>query len=482
VPTPAADANLLIALLGCLATALAATVIVVQMRRGKFFTLLTFYSALFLIESVGGAIKALFPDAFVEYSSPYADNVLPWVPQALAVSLAGFAFFLFGYLCVASLIRTRPFELDLTTEQFFERWWTPGFKRLLMLVTVLSLAAGFVQHLARIRAAGGFAEFLSSAYTFRFGTATQSASDTAIVVVGSMIGATAVPLMIMWIIAWFRHRLTSFEKLFVSAALITLLIRQLSTMFRSVLILTLISLFAAYASERRLKVVRWIAVGVAIAAILVAANFVHYEFYYLTGGWDKPGFLSSMSYLVAPQDHVYTLAHILATARSTPRLGGSGLLESFFFFVPRTVWHSKLDSSMYGTQAVQAWAGLPTYYQMAITAVGEWVAHFGRIGMVGMTLFGILYAVLDAFAGRGVVGRALLFGWMLQRVLVDGGMGMSAIAISIVVDSVFLAEICGLFVLVLLARHLGGARRQGVNRANSRERRRRLSADVYMSE
>ena len=32
-PTPAADANLLIALLGCLATALASTVIVVQMRQ-----------------------------------------------------------------------------------------------------------------------------------------------------------------------------------------------------------------------------------------------------------------------------------------------------------------------------------------------------------------------------------------------------------------------------------------------------------------
>src|SRR5438132_9226379 len=48
VPTPAADANLLIVLLGCLATALASTVIVVNMRRGKFFTPFTFYSALFM--------------------------------------------------------------------------------------------------------------------------------------------------------------------------------------------------------------------------------------------------------------------------------------------------------------------------------------------------------------------------------------------------------------------------------------------------
>src|SRR5437773_3347844 len=120
VPTPAADANLLIVLLGCLATALASTVIVVQMRRGKFFTLLTFYSALFLLENTGGAIKALFPDAFVEYSSTYADNRLPWVPQALAISLTGFAFFLYGYFCVAFLMQFRPYQLELSTERFFE--------------------------------------------------------------------------------------------------------------------------------------------------------------------------------------------------------------------------------------------------------------------------------------------------------------------------------------------------------------------------
>src|SRR5207253_4909922 len=244
-----------------------------------------FYSALFLLENTGGAIKALFPDAFIEYSSTYADNRLPWVPQALAISLTGFAFFLYGYFCVAFLMQFRPYQLDLSTERFFERWWTPAFKRLLMLTTILALAAGFVQHLARIRAAGGFAAFLSTAYSFRFGTSTESTADTAIVVMASLIGSTAVPLAVIWIIAWARHRLTASDKVFVSASMLALLLRQWSTMFRAALILIIISLFAAYASERRLRLSRWLMLGAALIGVLVIANFVHYELYYLTGGW-----------------------------------------------------------------------------------------------------------------------------------------------------------------------------------------------------
>src|SRR5687768_5880937 len=96
---------MIIALLGILALVLGMTVIAFQARRGRFFTLLTFYSAFFVLEFAGGALKFSFPEVFPDYAGIHTDPSLAVVPQALAISIGGFLLFLYGYFCVASIIR-----------------------------------------------------------------------------------------------------------------------------------------------------------------------------------------------------------------------------------------------------------------------------------------------------------------------------------------------------------------------------------------
>lgn len=446
---------MIIALLGLTALVIGATVVIVQMRRGRFFTLLTLYTALFILEVPGGALKALRPDIFPDYSANDTSNPLPFVPAALVVGIAGYLVFLYGYLCVAWLARTKPGHKEEVTERFFDRWWTPSFKVLLFFMTLFAMFAGFVQHWARIRAAGGLQFFLENAYALRAGTATAGAGETALVVMANLVAGSAVPLMLVWMFAWLRGRLSLFEKFVVVNLFALLLLRQWSTMFRTVLIFTLVAMFAAYVSERRVKLRQWVLVGGTIFAVLVAANFVHLYMYYLTAGWSRYGLAESMAQLIAPHGHVYSLSYIVDAERAGGHhLGGKGFLESFFFFIPRAVWQTKLESTSYGTMLVQEWAGLPTHYQMAITATGEWLAHFGWLGIAGMTLFGALYARLDSFFDRGVVARAALFGIALARVLSDSGMGISAIAITIFCLAVFFGEMFVVMATVWLGRRI----------------------------
>jgi hypothetical protein len=155
-----------------------------------------------------------------------------------------------------------------------------------------------------------------------------------------------------------------------------------------------------------------------------------------------------MSQLLAPHGHIYTLASIVSRADSgAPLLGGEGFVESFFFFVPRAVWLTKAQSVDFGTLLVQGWAGLPTSYQMAVTMVGELFAHFGLIGIAGMTLFGALYAGLDSLANRGPIEQAGFYGLLLARVLSDSGMGLSALAMTIFCLIVYFATLLCVFAL-----------------------------------
>jgi hypothetical protein len=70
-----------------------------------------------------------------------------------------------------------------------------------------------------------------------------------------------------------------------------------------------------------------------------------------------------------------------------------------------------------------------------------------------------------------------LYGCMLGRVLADAGMGMSAIAISVVFALVFLGEIGCLFLLVIIGRHLRAVRKPVVRRSARRLQPPPLSPD-----
>ena len=103
------------------------------------------------------------------------------------------------------------------------------------------------------------------------------------------------------------------------------------------------------------------------------------------------------------------------------------------------VWTTKAPFSDYGTLLVQNWAGFPDAYQIAITNVGELIAHFGYAGLSGLFAYGMLYRFLDSFRWRSVELRIGLYCLSLPRTFADLGMGLSAVSISLVSVGVFTA-------------------------------------------
>jgi hypothetical protein len=143
--------------------------------------------------------------------------------------------------------------------------------------------------------------------------------------------------------------------------------------------------------------------------------------------------------LIAPQGHFYVLNTILTLQEnSNAGLHGEGLWESVFFFVPRLIWSTKAPSSEYGTMLVQAWAGLPTTYQIAVTNLGELIAHFGYTGIFGLLIYGRIYGFLDSFAWKSIEVRVGLYCLVMPRVLVDLGMGLSSLSNTLVGLALFL--------------------------------------------
>ena len=450
----------MIALLGLFGVVIAITVIGVQLSRGRLFTLLTFHAALFFLECGGGAIKASFPNVFVDFASPQSDNPLPYVPLALVVYIAGFALLLYGYFVATMLTRRTTVAADDAMNRFFDERWTFGYKLLLLATTMFTLLFGFVQHFFRIRTLG-FRGFLETAYMHRFGTSTETQGDTAIVVAGTVIASSALALVLIWMFAWLRGRLTLAGKFIVLGIIFLLLFRAYASMYRTVILLTIIGMFAAYVSERRLSVVKWVTIGAVFAGVFVAVNFVHLYMYYLTAGWNRYGLIESTAQFLGPHAHIYTLASILGSVENgAPLLGGAGMVESMFYFVPRAFWTTKATSDMYGTLLVQGWADLPTHFQMAVTAVGEWIAHFGYFGIALMFLNGLLIGWLDSFHDRGTVFRAALFGLLLGRVLSDAGMGLASVSITLTLLGAFLGMVYALDFVIGFLRWLLGTNRR----------------------
>jgi len=435
---------MLIALLGALVFVIGAIVVTFQIRGGRFFTLLTFATGLFLLEGVGGALKAGLPGIFPDFASTTSDNPLPFVPRALAIYILAYLLFLCGYLCTALFSSMRKVRREAVAEAFFDRFWTPSFQIVLMVLTLVTISIGFVQHYQHIRAAGGLSEFLATAYQHRFGTETESSQTNALVGLANLISGSAVGLTVFWIIAWARNRLTLWSKIFVLVMVFLLLFRQWTSMFRGAFLFSILAIIAGVESERKLPIRRVVAIAAIVIALLMVTNFVHYYLYFATAGWDRQGFLQTQAQLVAPHAHLHTLAFILARDSAAPgHLHGAGLLESIFFFVPRVIWHSKLANDAYGTMAVQAWAGLSTEYQTAVTPVGELIAQFGYLAIVLMIFYGFVYGLLDGFRNATPDLRAALFGMLLPRVLADLGMGIAALSITLLSLAIFLAEIYG---------------------------------------
>jgi hypothetical protein len=208
---------------------------------------------------------------------------------------------------------------------------------------------------------------------------------------------------------------------------------------RSTFIFTCLAFLAVYNSERPLSFVRISVFGLCSIAILVVVNYVHQYLFQVTADWNSQTLVETTGNLIAPQGHFNMLSQILMRhGVSGETLGGQGLIESAFFFIPRILWPAKAPSTEFGTGLVQSWLDLPTGYQMATTNAGELIAHFGYAGILGVLLHGYLYRVLDSFRWRSVDLRVGLYCLLLPRVLVDLGMGISAVSLTIVNLLIFL--------------------------------------------
>ena len=210
-------------------------------------------------------------------------------------------------------------------------------------------------------------------------------------------------------------------------------------MLRSSVLFTAVALLAIYYSDRRLPLRKIATIAIALAAVLVALNVLHQHLYTATAGWERQTFAETVGGLLAPHAHFQTLAATVERVQGSGQtLGGRGLVESVFFFVPRVFWESKLPASEFGTQLIQAWLEVPTWYQMAVTNTGELVAHFGYLGMFGLLIYGGFYGYFDSFRRRGPELQVALYCMLLPRVLVDAGMGISAFSNTLLGLAMFL--------------------------------------------
>jgi hypothetical protein len=414
-----------------------AAVVLHQVVKGQFFTLLSFYSLIFLLENTGGAIKAITPVAF-----PWSEKIdTGLVANTLVVALAAYVLFLCGY----AIYRPHSPQAKKTAqknsvEAFFTLTWNQRYRSLLYVAIVVSICAGFVQQLQRIRAAGGIDEFIHTAYQYRFGNYAETEGESALIGVAGVISNCAVGLIgILWL-AWLKGKLRRPEKALLVVLFAVLLLRQWSTMFRATLFFTFASMIAIYNSEKPLKLAHFAFTSGVAAVVLIVFNFIHLYLFYLTAEWDYQPLGETITLLATPHGHFQQLAQVLNTHNSSGELlHGHGFLESVLFFVPRVVWTSKAAFSDYGTILVQDWAGFPDAYQIAITNVGELVAHFGYVGLSGLVAYGLLYRLLDSFRWRGVEFRMGLFCLLLPRTFADLGMGVSAVSTSLFNLSVFIA-------------------------------------------
>jgi hypothetical protein len=169
--------------------------------------------------------------------------------------------------------------------------------------------------------------------------------------------------------------------------------------------------------------------------------------YFLTAGWHQMGFLESTLCLVASSSVFENLAAILTrNATGAPGLGFEGVVESIFFFVPRAIWPGK--STLYSSLLIAKWAGLPYYYQVAISGVGEMVARFGLAGIGGMLFYGVGAAVADRQLRTGSAAvKVGICALVLPRIWADTLMGLASVAITLFELTVFLVVVRGFLLL-----------------------------------
>lgn len=437
---PSLDLQLFLLIL----TSLSITIFVLfkQIKAGLLFSILTFYTGLFVFEFIGGAIVAGF------YMPLPAKAVYPSevILRSMLVAVAGYMFYLFGYFLKSfkSGFQGITTRVDGGTEDYFENFWSAKFRNLIFLAAFITIMLGLVQFFQRIAYAGGLATFLELAYSFRFGTYAESEQQNAFIVLATLCSRGAIGFLALLAIAWMYGKLSKSDKLITIALFALFAVRTLTSASRLPIILPIFSLLALYCHEKKVKTGTIIKSGVMLAVLVVLLNYLHQYLYYLTAGWDYRTLPQSLFNLIAPLNCFDNLIQINNASHVVTTLGGRGLLESVFFFVPRFIWETKAASGEYGTMLVQAWAGLPDWYQMAPSDIGELVAHFGNFGIFGMMFYGVVSRIMDDSVSGNLEYRVGFYCLLLSRVSVNAAMGVSALSVTLIGYLIFIVLVKGI--------------------------------------
>lgn len=404
-------------------------IVIYRILNGELFTILTFYSGIYLFECLGGVV-ALSIGLRIETRELLSSRQLI---EPVAVYFIGYVVFLAGYFAVwgwyvarrPRSIRSWQYRHSAPPRYILSN---PAWLFLLMGLTI-TVSLMFVQLHERIQAAGSLGGYIVSMYSFRSGTLAEDPTENAFVVLANLTGGLSLPLVSVGLLVVWKARKAMLRKAALYGFLVLILFHGLASTFRSTLFFSVVALFGVYSHVRLFRLSTLIKSFVALLGLLAVLNFYHSFMYFATAGWDYTGFAASLAKLIAPHGHLETLCSVLSAAGHSAFLHGQTLLESIFFFVPRFLWPGKSD--LYGTTIIQIWAGLPDWYQMAPTNVGELIAHFGYLGVCGMVIHGAIHGFLEILRFRSLAMQAAFYCLVLPRLLAHLGMGVSALAITL---------------------------------------------------
>ena len=375
-----------------------------QTLQGKIFSILSFWSFIFLLEAVGGSIK---------FGIHLDDFDIDSIRLAMVVGayLASYVVFLFGYyigritgFIWISNLRSRSYSYE---RKYVLRW------NMLFALLFASVCLQLVQTYQRILAAGGLFSYLSSMYLYRFGTMTEGAGENAIVVLSNLLGGLGLTFAGAGMIFLLLNQANKFQKYLLYFFWFLMFSLAFLSGFRSVAFYVFIAFIGTYVSMRPADFSKIGVMIIFLIILLSGINFLHQYMYFLTADWDFQEFAESLG----------------NTSRSSESLYGKNLLEAIFFFIPRFIWESK--ASEYGTTIVQIWAGLPDNYQVATTAYGEMIAHFGYIGLFGIIPIGMVHGWFEFMRSGNPIWRSAYYCLILPRILVHAGMGIGALSITL---------------------------------------------------
>jgi hypothetical protein len=410
-----------LAALAAVGIMLSAIILRWHLGAGRAITMFALYLTIVVLEFGGGIIQE-----FVNGSSAEFDIKI----NALVLRLASLVPFSCGYLAVALFLRWPSGPSAARKISCVLECSVGPRERLRLWSTFAALAAITLYPLfVKVQVAEGLSSFLASSYQMRFGTYGETTLGNTAVVIAGILAAPLVAIVALLAMdaatGITKHRSALW---LLGAAMAFNILAAVAHGRRMGIAVAIAVPLVAWHFQRPFRRVVIFQLCTLLIAAAVVVNWMHYYLYTTTADWDEKSVGETTFALLAPHEHLKTLSTIIAATERHEVLGPQQLLLSSASLFPRMIWPDKPSSELLGSLAIQDWAGLPYHYQMAITDVGEAIACLGLPGLAALALGGIVYSLLDYLLFTSMLGRSVVIGFCLSRVLADQGMGVAALA------------------------------------------------------